>query len=173
MELAQAKGPIFHPGDQENFEKFSKRTVKVTPEHNAECQKLLKIMGIPYIVAPSEAEAQCAALAKAGKVYAAGSEDMDTLTFGTPVLLRHLTFSEARKMPIVEVHYSSMIEGLGLSEDEFIDLSILLGCDYCDSIRGIGPHRAVQLIKEHKTIEKILDNIDKKKYAIPEECTFE
>jgi flap endonuclease-1 len=33
-------------------------------------------MGIPYVIAPSEAEAQCAALAKAGKVYAAGSEDM-------------------------------------------------------------------------------------------------
>ena len=49
-----------------------------------------------YVQAPSEAEAQCAALVKAGKVYAVGTEDMDALTFGGTVLLRHLTSSEAR-----------------------------------------------------------------------------
>ena len=52
--------------------------------------------------APCEAEAQCASLVKAGKVYATGTEDMDALTFGSSVLLRHLTFSEARlAMPII------------------------------------------------------------------------
>ena len=54
-------------------------------------------MGVPFIVAPTEAEAQCAVLAKAGKVYAAASEDMDTLTFASPVLLRHLTFRRAEE----------------------------------------------------------------------------
>ena len=49
---------------------------------------LLKLMGMPVVEAPCEAEAQCAALAKAGKVYAAASEDMDTLTFGAPRLVR-------------------------------------------------------------------------------------
>ena len=51
-----------------------------------------------------QAEAQCAEMVKAGKVYAIGTEDMDALTFGSNVLLRHLTFSEARKMPIKEFH---------------------------------------------------------------------
>jgi flap endonuclease-1 len=44
-------------------------------------------------------------------VYGAGSEDMDTLTFNAPVLLRHLTFSEARKAPILEVHLPAVLEG--------------------------------------------------------------
>ena len=48
------------------------------------------------VQAPCEAEAQCAALVKGGKVFATATEDMDALTFGTNVLLRHLTFSEAR-----------------------------------------------------------------------------
>lgn len=61
--------------------------------------------------APCEAEAQCAELCKSGKVYGAGSEDMDTLTFASPVLLRHLTFSEARKMPILEITLSKVLEG--------------------------------------------------------------
>ncbi|KAJ3325960.1 Elongation of fatty acids protein 2 [Boothiomyces sp. JEL0866] len=160
-------------GDQENIDKFSRRTVKVTKEHNQECQKLLDLMGIPWINAPCEAEAQCAALAKAGKVYGVGSEDMDTLTFGAPVLLRHLTFSEAKKMPISEIHFQKILEGLEFTHDEFIDLCILLGCDYCDSIRGIGPHRAVQLMKEHRSIEKILKTLDSKKYPVPENWPYQ
>ncbi|KAJ3282165.1 Elongation of fatty acids protein 2 [Borealophlyctis nickersoniae] len=159
-------------GDAENFDKFSRRTVKVTKEHNEECRRLLRLMGIPYVEAPSEAEAQCAALAAAGKVYAAGSEDMDTLTFGSPILLRHLTFSEQRKMPIAEMHLDKTLEGLGMTQDQFIDLCILLGCDYCDSIKGIGPHRAVTLMKEHGSLEKVIAALDPKKYPIPEDWPY-
>lgn len=130
-------------------------------------------MGVPYVDAPCEAEAQCAELCRGGKVFAAGSEDMDTLTFGSPVMLRHLTFSEARKMPIVEIHLDKVLEGLGMDMDQFIDLCILLGCDYLDSLKGIGPHRAVQLIKEHKNLESVLKNLDTKKYPIPENWNFE
>ncbi|KAG0226558.1 Elongation of fatty acids protein 2 [Actinomortierella wolfii] len=159
-------------GDTEAIDKFNRRTVKVTREHNEECKKLLKLMGIPYIDAPCEAEAQCAALAKAGLVYAAGSEDMDTLTFGSPILLRHLTFSEAKKMPISEIHLGKALEGLGFTREQFIDLCILLGCDYCDSIKNIGPTRAVALIREHRNIETILENIDLKRYPVPEDWPY-
>jgi flap endonuclease-1 len=92
--------------------------VRVTREHNAECQRLLKVMGIPYIVAPTEAEAQCAVLARAGKVYAAASEDMDTLCFDSPILLRHLTFSEQRKEPIQEIFVDKVMEGLGMDRKQ-------------------------------------------------------
>ncbi len=62
------------------------------------------VQGIPVIEAPTEAEAQCAAMAKAGLVFATGSEDMDALTFSTPILLRHLNYAEAQKKPILEIH---------------------------------------------------------------------
>lgn len=52
------------------------------------------------------------------QVYAAGSEDMDTLTFGTPVLLKHLTFSEAKKMPVHEVNLQKALEGLEMDMDQ-------------------------------------------------------
>ena len=48
------------------------------------------------------------------QVYAAGSEDMDTLTFSAPTLFRHLTFSEAKKAPITEVTLTKALEGLGM-----------------------------------------------------------
>ncbi|KAI9266384.1 PIN domain-like protein [Helicostylum pulchrum] len=101
-------------GTVEDVTRFSKRTVKVTKEHNDDCKKLLKTMGIPFVEAPCEAEAQCAELAKSGNVYAAASEDMDTLTFASPVLLRHMTFSEARKLPIDEINLQKALEGLEL-----------------------------------------------------------
>ncbi|XP_070291778.1 flap endonuclease 1-like [Salvelinus sp. IW2-2015] len=83
-------------GEQENIDKFSKRLVKVTQQHNDECKKLLTLMGVPYIKAPCEAEVSCAALVKVGKVVATATEDTDNLTFGAGVLLRHLTTSDAK-----------------------------------------------------------------------------
>ena len=51
-------------------------------------------------------------------------------------------------------------------------MCILLGCDYCDSIKGIGPKRAVELIQEHKNIETILKNLDRKKFPVPEDWPY-
>ncbi|KAM0682664.1 Elongation of fatty acids protein 2 [Mitosporidium daphniae] len=156
--------------------KFMKRTVKVTKEHIAEAKKLLTLMGVPFIQAPGEAEAQCAAMAKAGLVFATGSEDMDTLTFGSPILLRNLTFSEARKIPITEMHLDEVLVGLGMAMDQFIDLCILLGCDYCDSIKGIGPQKAIKLIREHGSLEKIISHLKENpssKHVVPENFPFQ
>lgn len=155
-------------GAEEAVEKLTKRLVKVTKQHNDECKHLLSLMGIPYLEAPSEAEASCAALVKAGKVYAAATEDMDCLTFGSPVLMRHLTASEAKKLPIQEFHLSRVLQALGLTQEQFVDLCILLGSDYCESIRGIGPKRAVDLIQKHKSIEEIVRRLDPSKYPVPE-----
>ncbi|XP_067628062.1 flap endonuclease 1 [Eurosta solidaginis] len=160
-------------GNAEEVEKFNRRLVRVTKEHAREAQELLKLMGVPYVEAPCEAEAQCAALVKAGKVYATATEDMDALTFGSSVLLRHLTFSEARKMPVKEFVYDKVLQGFELTSTEFIDLCILLGCDYCEGIKGIGPKRAIELINAHRDIETILKNIDKKKYTVAEDWNYQ
>ncbi|CAE6423688.1 unnamed protein product [Rhizoctonia solani] len=143
-------------GTAEDVEKFARRTVRVTREHNEECRKLLKLMGVPCVVAPSEAEAQCAELARGGKVYAAGSEDMDTLTFNAPVLYRHLTFSEAKKAPISEIVLEKALEGLGMNMEQFTELCILLGCDYLEPIKGVGPKNAFKLMQEHGSLKEVL-----------------
>lgn len=171
---AQAKlNEALEQGDKAEADRFSRRLVKVTPQHNSDCQKLLSLMGIPYVIAPSEAEAQCAIMAKAGLVYGAGSEDMDTLSFGSPVLLRHLNFSESRKMPIVEFSLPKVLEGLNFTMDQFVDLCILLGCDYLEGIKGLGPQGALRLMREHGSIESILEEIkDMPKYTIPSDWDY-
>ncbi|TRY74760.1 hypothetical protein TCAL_00732 [Tigriopus californicus] len=159
-------------GNQDEVDKQSRRLVKVGKSHVEDCKELLKFMGIPFVSAPCEAEAQCAELVKSGKVYAVGTEDMDALTFGTKVLLRHLTFSEARKMPIKEFYYDQVLEGFNMTQDQFIDLCILLGCDYCDKIKGVGPKNAIKLVQDHKSIEEIIKHLDGKKFSPPENWLF-
>ena len=160
-------------GNEEVIEQMNKRMVRVTREDNQDCIKLLRLMGVPVIEAPCEAEAQCAAIVKSGRAYATVTEDMDALTFGSPVLLRHMTFSESRKAPIVEVRLDRLLDGFKMTMDEFIDLCILCGCDYSDTIRGIGPKRAFEMLTKHKTIEACLEALDKEKYKVPEEFEFE
>jgi len=64
------------------------------------------------------------------QVYAAGSEDMDTLTFSAPVLFRHLTFSEAKKQPISEINLQAALDGLGMRMTEVSEV-----CSYfCSAI---------------------------------------
>ncbi|KAJ6220386.1 hypothetical protein RDWZM_006198 [Blomia tropicalis] len=146
----------------EEIQRFNKRLVRVTRQMNEDCKKLLTLLGLPVVQAPSEAEAQCVQLCKEGLVYAAATEDMDALTFGCTRLVRNLTSANNEK--IRELQIEKVLKGLELTQDEFIDLSILMGCDYCSNIKGIGPKTGHDLIKKYGTIEKILEE----KYGITE-----
>jgi len=157
----------------EDIERQQKRLVRASREQSEEVKKLLQLMVVPVVDAPCEAEATCAVLAKAGLVYGTGTEDADALTFGTPFLIRHLNVSEARKQPIVEVNLERALEGLKLDMSQFVDLCILCGCDYTDSIKGIGPIKALKLIQDHKNIEGVIKALDTTKYPLPEPFPFE
>ena len=155
-------------GNIEEQDKQNKRLVRAGTKENEDCKKLLRMMGVPVIEAPCEAEAQAAALCVAGKVYATATEDMDALTFRTPIQVRKMTFGNASSKEVQQINYAKALVGLQLTHDQFVDLCILLGCDYCDTIRGIGPKTALKLIREHHNIETILKNLNREKYVVPE-----
>jgi len=155
-------------GDDAAVEKMAKRTIRVTREQNEECKKLLRLMGVPILEAPCEAEAQCAELCKGGKVYTVATEDMDCLTFATTKQSRNMMAPASQKKEIEEFDVAKVIEGLEVSMDQFIDICILCGCDYCGSIKGIGPKRSLELIRKHGSIENVVTQLDPKKYTIPE-----
>ncbi|RLN40440.1 hypothetical protein C2845_PM01G25020 [Panicum miliaceum] len=160
-------------GDEDSVEKFSKRTVKVTKKHNDDCKRLLRLMGVPVVEAPGEAEAQCAALCENHQVYAVASEDTDSLTFGARRFLRHLTDLGYRKSPVTEFEVSKVLEELGLTMDQFIDLCILSGCDYCENIKGIGGQRALKLIRQHGCIEEVVQNLKQTRFSVPEDWPYQ
>ena len=166
--LAEAK----ETGDINRQLKEHKRTVKMSSKVVDDAMKMLSLMGFPVIKASAEAESQCVELLKQKKVDAVASEDMDCLTFGCSMLLRGF---KSKDRLIAEVDLAKVLEGLELTMDEFIDFCILCGCDYCDSIKGIGPVKALKYIKEHKNIENVLEALRKEneegkskiKYIIP------
>ena len=165
-------------GDMERAKQMAGRSIRITPEMMADAKKLVQLMGVPYIEAPGEAEAQCAELCKMGLAFGTATEDMDALTFGSPFLIRGLN---SKKEPITQIDLSLVLEGFGMNMDEFIDLCILCGCDYTHSIGGIGPIKAFKLIEENRNIEAVLEKVvesnedpkKKQKYIIPDTFLYE
>lgn len=93
-------------GDLEGAKRMAGRSVRVTPEMMEDAKRLLRFMGTPVIEAPGEAEAQCALIVKLGLAYATASEDMDSLTFGTNVLLRGFN---SKKEPIIQIELEQVL----------------------------------------------------------------
>lgn len=96
----EEKQLLLDAGDLEGAKRMAGRSVRVTPEMMEDAKKLLRLMGTPVVEAPGEAEAQCAQIVKEGLAYATASEDMDSLTFGTKVLLRGFN---SKKEPIIHI----------------------------------------------------------------------
>jgi hypothetical protein len=97
-------------------------------------------------------------------VYATATEDMDALTFRTPKLLRKFTSTQGKdKQPILEIDTEVALKGLGLTYEQFVDLCILCGCDYCSTIKGVGPKTALKLIRQYKSIDAVLTALRKDK----------
>nr|XP_032637860.1 probable flap endonuclease 1 homolog isoform X1 [Chelonoidis abingdonii] len=115
--------------------------------------------------APAEAEATCAALVKSGKVWCTATEDMDALPFGSLRLIRHL--SSKNNCEVEEFSLPDILQKLGMTQEQFVDLCILLGCDYCGKIWRLGPKKALKLLQQHGTIEQVLQNIDPQKHPLP------
>lgn len=166
-------------GDQDAVLKQTKRTVKVTSKMNQDIRRLLQMMGCPIIEAPCEAEATCAELVKLGRAYGAVTEDMDVLTFGSKVMIKNLFSTQAGgpmtgpassaqgvkpgQRPVYEVNLDVALEQLNVTMDQFIDFCILCGCDYADTLRGVGPHNGFKLIVEHGNIEGVISHLDAEK----------
>jgi len=143
--------------------KYFKRSVYITKKQIDECQELLRLMGIPYIEAPEEADSQLAYLCKENLVYAVLTEDMDILTFGSPRIIRNLTNN--KKTPI-EIELDKVLEKLSLSYEQFIELCILFGCDYCSSLSDVKQNEIYNTYLLNKSIDKTIIELKKKGYYV-------
>lgn len=153
--------------DKEDQIKYFKRSFSITPKQIQEVKDILTLFGIPIVESTTEADPLCARIVSKGLAYGVSSEDMDLLAFGCSKLIRSLS----SKKKAIEINLEEVLKGLELTQDQFVDLCILLGCDYCDTIPKIGPKRAFEKIKEHGSIKNFLENDEKVKsgyYKIPD-----
>jgi flap endonuclease-1 len=153
--------------DIEAMQKFGARTARLTKEMVAEAKKLLELLGIPVIQAPSEGEAQAAFIAGQGDAWAVVSQDYDSLLYGADRLIQNLSIAGRRKKTgvlgtvVVKpelIELKQVLKDLSISQDQLIALAMLVGTDYHPGgVKGIGPKKALALVKEQKTPEKIFE----------------
>jgi len=152
---------------------FSKAvmTSRLTQPLIQDAKNLLSLLGIPFVQAQSEAEAQSAYMAMKGDVWAASSKDYDSLLFGTPRLLRYLTISGREFLPskgisrplkpeLIEL--DKFLGSCNITRKQLIDVAILIGTDFNEGVKGIGPKTALTLIQKHGEIENLPDDVRSK-----------
>jgi len=152
-------------GEMAQARKFAEASTVLRRDMVAEAKRLLDAMGIPYVDAPSEGEAQASVMAAEGTVNAVASQDHDSIIFGAPVLVRNVTISGKRRLPskgiVINVRperitLSSVMASTGLSREQLVDFAILLGTDFDpDGFEGVGPVRALKYLGKYGSLEKI------------------
>jgi flap endonuclease-1 len=130
-----------------------------------ESKQLLGALGVPYIESPASAESQCAYLVKQGIAHYSNSQDYDSILFGCPYIVQNLSKSLRRKVQgrwqyqkiqPVKIDLKKNLKNLGISLYQLVDIGILIGTDYYAGVSGVGPKKALTLIRKYKSLESVI-----------------
>ncbi len=158
-------------GDLKTARLKAQQTSRLTEDMVKQSKELLDALGIPWVQAPMEGEAQASYMVKKGDAYAVGSQDYDCLLVGAPILVRNLTSQDKRKLPGKEAYTNiypkqitlkTNLKTLGITHEQLVDMAILIGTDFNDGVKGIGPKKSLNLIKDNGSVENALAKIDAK-----------
>jgi len=167
-------------GDEEKARRYGQQVVVATTDIIEDSKRLLTDMGIPWVQAPGEGEAQTAYMAAKGNVWGAASQDYDSLLYGAPRHIRNMSITGRRKLPRKNVYIKiepeileldKVMKDLEITRDQLIDLGILVGTDYNpDGVKGVGPKTALKLIRKHGSLDATLPHIENAEFPhTPEE----
>ena len=167
-------------GDTAKMRTFAQAATSMKDYMQEDSRRLLELLGLPWVQAPSEGEAQAAHMTKRGNADYCASQDYDSLLFGAPKLLRNVTISGRRKLPSKNVYIDIVPEVVELSKtlgecsltyEQLVDVGILIGTDFNpDGIKGLGPKTALKLIKQHGTLENALPHIKNATFPVEPNC---
>ncbi|MBC7086048.1 MAG: flap endonuclease-1 [Methanomethylovorans sp.] len=147
---------------------YAQASSRITQEIIDDSKKLLITMGIPWVDAPSEGEAQAAHMVIKGDADYVASQDYDSLLFGAPLVVRNLAITGKRKLPkknifvdvkpeVIKLYEN--LEELKINQSQLVDIALCVGTDYNQGLEKIGPKKALKLIKEYENIENLLKAI--------------
>ena len=156
-------------GDVKKAFSKAQQTSRMTPEIRESSRRLLELLGFPVIDAPSDGEAQGAYMSHRGDVWAAASQDFDSILFGAPTLVRNVTITGRRKIPGRDVYRdvkteiidsNEFLNALEITREQLVDVCILMGTDFNEGISGIGPKKGLALVKKHGSLEASLKHLN-------------
>lgn len=161
QQAAKAMAEALEAGDHAKAFTKAQQTASLTWDMVQQSAQLLDALGLPHLEAPGEGEAQAAHLARRGDVDACVSQDFDALLFGAPLLVRNLAVTGRRKLPgrqaWVDVEperipLARALQELQLTREQLVAVGVLVGTDYNEGIKGVGPKKALKLVREHGTL---------------------
>ena len=163
-------------GDMVQARKYAESSTVLRKDMVADSKELLDAMGVPWVDAPSEGEAQASVMAAEGTVKAVASQDHDSIVFGAPVLVRNVTISGKRRLPSKgitinvqpeRITLASVLSSTGLDRQQLVDFAILLGTDFNpDGFEGVGPVTALKYLKKYGRLEGVKE-LEQRLSAIP------
>ena len=163
-------------GRIEEARMYAQMTFRLKDYMADDSKRLLALMGVPWVQAPSEGEAQAAHLVRREDSNYCASQDYDSLLFGSPRLLRNVTISGRRKLPRKEVYVEvipevieleRVLKELGITYEQLIDVGILVGTDFNpEGVKGIGSKTALKLIKKHGSLEMVLQELKEATFPV-------
>jgi flap endonuclease-1 len=163
-------------GRTEEARMYAQVTSQLKDYMAEDSKKLLDSMGIPWVQAPSEGEAEAAHLTKKGAADYCASQDYDSLLFGAPRFVRNVTISGRRKLPSKSIYVEvvpevveleQVLRECGITYEQLVDVGVLIGTDFNpDGIKGLGPKTALKLIKEHGTLENAIPHVKNAEFPV-------
>ncbi len=141
---------------------YAMQTTRLTEEMIAESMRILGLLGIPYMTAPADGEAQASQMAHRGDVWAVASQDFDSLLYGAPRLVRNLNMSGRRKLPgrrefrevdIEIIELEPNLKRLGITREQLVDIAIMVGTDFNEGVHGVGAKKGLAAVKKEGRFE--------------------
>lgn len=132
---------------EETRMKHDRMDVSMSDQMTSDCQELLRLFGIPFVVATSEAEAQCAFLETVGLTQGTITDDSDIWLFGGQVVYRNL-FKKEKDVERFKI--GDIVSHLCLDQHKMICFGMMTGSDYTDGVEGVGGVSAFELVHEFK-----------------------
>jgi len=163
-------------GRMEEARTYAQMTSRLKDYMAEDSKRLLTRMGVPWVQAPSEGEAQAAHMTRKGDTNYCASQDYDSLLFGAPMLVRNVTISGRRKLPKKTVYIEvipetveldHVLKELGITREQLVDIGILLGTDFNpEGMKGIGPKTALKLIKQYGSLKELLPKLKEAEFPV-------
>ncbi len=146
-------------GRIEEARKYATRSSRMSRGIVEGSKKLLELMGVPYIQAEGEGEAQASYMVGKGDAWCVGSQDYDCILFGAPRMVRNLTITGG-KANLEMIDLKKVLNELEISREQLVDVAILVGTDFNRGVKGIGAKTGLKLIKEHGNIFNVIEKLE-------------
>jgi flap endonuclease-1 len=150
---------------QHKINTIDNKIISVTKDDIYQIKYLFDLLNIKHIQAQGEADLLCSKLCTNNIVDFVISEDMDLLTSGTKILVRDFNIYNNK---ITLYNLDMILEQLNITYDKWVELCIMLGCDYLKRINGVGPKKSFRYIKESNNIDDIVSDLKSKNVNVDE-----